>query len=180
MKGNPDDDRPEDDREPAEDARPYMTSHRALTACAREFGRLSAAVGRGAATLAETSGERLDVRVSPDRCVVQLGSAALTLGWLRHTTDAVDLGQLLVIVWRGTIAQRGAYSAERPTHAAANPPKPLWEEAFVASGRDEASWLWRPATADIGGYSSPELADRCLDRLRDAQQTLSPSTARNQ
>jgi hypothetical protein len=112
-------------------------------------------------------------RLSPGRCIVQLGPVALTLTWLRSTIDSVADGDLLVIVWRGEVAPRGEHLPERMTT-----PRPgggpattaLWEEVFVAAGTDEKSWIWQPKGADLGGggggYSSTELAARCVERLR--------------
>lgn len=158
---------PADDNEKA-DFRPYLTSYRALAACTREFARLTTAVERRAATLTLETGDKPDVRLSPDRCVVQLGPVALTLGWLRNTLDSVEQGELLVIVWQGSVARRGAYDPERPAPTSPRVATALWEETFSATGRDEASWLWKPARVDVGGYSSMELADRCVEHLHRA------------
>lgn len=162
---------PAGDRVPM-DFRPYLTSHRALAACTREFARLTTAVGKGAADLTDGVEDKLDVRLSPDRCVVQLGPVALTIGWLRRTLDSVEQGELLIMVWQGAIARRGAYHADRPAPVAPQQATVLWEEAFTAAGTDESSWLWRPADVDVGGYSSSELAERCVERLRRAHVEL--------
>jgi hypothetical protein len=153
------------------DPRPFLSSHRALAVRGREFERLSAAAVSGVAALhalAAEPGEKPVVRRSPDRCLVQFGPVALTVAWLRHTLDTVAEGELLVIVWRGMIAPNGRFGSDLTT-SACTPVRSatvLWEEAFRASATDEASWTWRPTNADIGGYCSAELAERCVERLR--------------
>lgn len=153
--------------------RSFLDTPRALAVRTREFARLTDAVASGAAALWSAGAEERDkpvVRRSPDRCIVQLGPVALTAAWLRSTLDSVAHGELLLIVWRGVIAAPGPYVPDRTT-ARCIPVRSataLWEEVFAAAGTDEASWLWRPADAQIGGLSSADLADRCVARLRQA------------
>jgi hypothetical protein len=162
------------------DPRPFLSSHRALAVRSREFERLTAATVAGVTALHALSAQQIEkpvVRRSPDRCLVQFGPVALTVAWLRHTLDSVAEGELLVIVWLGMIAPRGRFGSDLTT-TACTPVRSatvLWEEAFKASAADEASWLWRPADVDIGGYRSAELAERCVERLRlaDAQSVTS-------
>ena len=148
----------------------FLASHRALAVCSRELGRLTTDVVRGAAMLGAAGVEDKSVeRLSPGRCIVQLGPVALTLTWLRSTIDSVADGDLLVIVWRGAVAPRAEHLPERmttrrqPTAATA-----LWEGVFVAAGTDEASWTWQSKDAGTGGCSSADLAAQCVERLRAA------------
>jgi hypothetical protein len=150
---------------------PFLASHRALAACAREFARLADEITRGVAALpAGTEEEKVTVRRSPDRCIVQLGPVALTIAWLRGNNDAVAAGELLVIVWRGAVAPRSRHQPERP---AAGPSPlgatPLWEQVLAAVGDSEVAWAWQAQGDDaIGRCSSAELAARCVGRLRTA------------
>lgn len=151
--------------------RPFLDSHRALSARTREFGRLTDAVVRGVAALHAASAEpgaEPVVRCSPERCLVQFGPVALTVAWLRRTLDSAAEGELLVIVWRGMITPAGRYLPDRTT-TLCTPVRSatvMWEEVLTAVAADEPSWLWRPTGADIGGYRSVELAERCVERLR--------------
>jgi hypothetical protein len=149
------------------ESRPYLDSHRALAACSREFARLAEDVVNGVAALhAAGVQDEPQVRLSPGRCIVQVGPVALTLAWLRSTLGSVTDGQLLAIVWEGTVAPRAEHHPERT--ATRPPPRPataLWEEVFSAVAASEASWTWQPARADVGGYSSTDLAARCVERL---------------
>jgi hypothetical protein len=150
---------------------PFLASHRALGPCARELARLSDEVVRGVAALTgATAADRVTVRRSPDRCIVQLGPVALTIAWLRGSHDAVAAGELLAIVWRGTVAPRHRQQPERPT-ASAVPigATPLWEEVLTAAGDSEETWSWQADGEDgMGRCSSTELAARCVGRLRAA------------
>jgi hypothetical protein len=146
---------------------PFLASHRALAACAREFARLSNEVLHG---LAESAGpnaeDKVVVRRSPDRCIVQLGPVALTMAWLRNTHDSVATGELLVIGWRGVVAPRQTYQPERPlTGPAPLGATLLWEEVLAAVADSEESWTWQPRGVELGRCSSTELAARCVQRL---------------
>ena len=132
------------------DRPPFLASHRALAICSRELARLAADVVRaaGALSLAGVADKPVE-RVSPGRCIVQLGPVALTLTWLRSTIDTVADGDLLVIGWRGAVAPRGEHLPERMTERTPLlAPVSLWEDVFAAGGTDEASWIWQ-RTIDI-------------------------------
>ncbi|HEX5180514.1 MAG TPA: hypothetical protein VFW04_14350 [Gemmatimonadaceae bacterium] len=148
----------------------FLASHRALAICKHELEMLAENVVRGVAALSGAGVEQKSKeRLSPGRCIVQLGPVALTITWLRSTIDSVADGDLLVIVWHGSVAPRGEHLPERMTSprtlVAATA---LWEEVFVAAGRDQASWVWQPKDASVPGYSSSELALQCVERLRVA------------
>jgi hypothetical protein len=150
---------------------PFLASHRALAACTRELARLADQVVSSTAALSDpASMEKAIVRRSPERCIVQLGPVALTIAWLRGAHDAVDAGELLVIVWRGAVAPRARHQWERPV---AGPAKvgatPLWEQVLTAAGDSEETWAWQPQNGElIGRCSSAELAVRCVGRLHAA------------
>lgn len=169
------------------DSRPFLSSHRAHSVRVREFDRLTEAAVNGVEALAESGAglvERPVVRRSPDRCLIQFGSVALTLAWLRHTLDSVAEGELLVIVWRGIIASPSVNTADLTTMACTpvRSATVLWEEALQAVAIDQPTWLWRPTDTDIGGYRSAELAEQCVERLRLAalactEETQEPRTS---
>lgn len=150
-----------------EHGQPFLSSHRALAVCTREFASLSDEVVRGVSALRGAAAEKPTVRRSPDRCIVQLGPVALTLAWLRANHDAVAEGELLVIVWRGTVAPRNEHRPERPsTGQVPLAATPLWEQVLTATGESEAAWGWQPQGDDeIGCCSSAQLAARCVARL---------------
>jgi hypothetical protein len=153
------------------DADRFMQSHRALGACTREFGRLAEEITSRIEELRNETPDtaEADVRVTPERCIVQLGPVGLTLSWLRSTRDSVAEGRLLVIAWLGTVGRGSARSPERVTAPSGNAsPVALWEQVFVAAGTSEASWQWLPEGGTTGGMGSSELATRCMEPLRAA------------
>jgi len=148
----------------------FLASHRALAVCKHELEQLTAGVVRGVAELA-TAGvdQKSKERLSPGRCIVQLGPVALTITWLRSAIDSVADGDLLVIVWRGAVAPRAEYLPERmTTQRTLVAATAVWEDVFTAAGTDQASWAWQSKDASVNGYSSAELAAQCVERLRVA------------
>ena len=152
----------------------FLTSHRAQSVGAREFGKFTdsvVALTRRAATQAGCEAPTL--RMSPDRCIVQLGPVALTVAWLRNGTDVPAAGQLLCIVWRGVIAPRGEHAPERRGwRQVPATPQSVWEETCLPSATSEATWHWHPESLEREGYASLELASRCIDQLRTALEAL--------
>jgi len=90
----------------------------------------------------------------------------MTMVWLRKGAETVSNGELLLILWRGTIAKSAgepsAYSA-RPRNAV--PPTILWEETLVASTTSESDWTWKTGDVDAQGVTSQVLAERSVRRL---------------
>ena len=149
---------------------PYLATYRALAACTRELARLGEAVADDVAALhSDVIDAKPVVRQSPGRCIVQLGPVALTLAWLRGMPDTAATGELLVIVWRGSVAPPMRNLPERSSAGGAAAATSLWEETFTAAGENEESWAWRPqgGGADTA-VSSAALAARCVERLRAA------------
>lgn len=148
----------------------FLASHRALAVCTREFGKLSDGVVDAVEALAASGAvEKPAVRTMPGRCIVQLGPVALTIAWLRSTLDSVADGQLLVMVWRGSVAPKVTRLPEDQARrgSAAQVPVALLEESLAAAGNDEASWSWR-LSEDVQDFTSAELASRCVALLREA------------
>jgi hypothetical protein len=164
---------------PTDDIRgSFITSHRAANACARELARLHGAIADGlAAWGAGTPAGGAEpgladapvVRRTPGRCLVQVGPVALTIAWLQRAQGTVADGELLVVVWRGSVAVQTMRGFERTAdRVGASSAVPVWERVFVASADSEAAWAWVPAgTADVT-LSSTALADQCIERLRAA------------
>jgi hypothetical protein len=150
---------------------PFLASHRALAACARELNRLGDEVVRGATMVSDAgAAERPTVRRSPERCIVQMGPVALTIAWLRGSQDTVAAGELLAIVWHGAVAPRTRHQPERPTKGPAPlGATPLWEQVLTATGESEIAWAWNAKDRhELGPCSSSELAARCVGHLRSA------------
>ena len=146
----------------------FIDSHRARSACGRELARLREEVARRVTMLSGNEEMEAVVRSSPDRYIVQLGPVALSVAWLRSRFDTVSDGELLVIVWQGTVARRAAPLPEKPREKASTTATVLWEEIVSAAAENEESWRWRPSAEKTLGFTSDELAERCVDQLRRA------------
>lgn len=151
----------------------FLTSHRAQSVGAREFTKLAESVVALAKRCATGYGCEAPVtRLSPDRCIVQLGPVALTVAHIRTGNDVPPGGQLLAIIWHGTIAPRGDHVPERNgARRVPPPPVSVWEESAVVSAAAESSWHWHPNGIDSAGYTSVELAERCVVQLQGAFET---------
>jgi hypothetical protein len=148
----------------------FLTSHRAVSVCARELSRFGDALVAAATDYTREHGLTAPtVRRAPDRCIVQLDGVALTATWLRNGTDSPFGGELLVMIWRGTIAPRGDHLPERlgARHVPV-PPVEIWESSFVASAASESTWCWCAEHGASDHADSHELAARCIARLVDA------------
>jgi len=148
----------------------FLTSHRAIAACAREFGQLAQVVSERATDLRQELQveDEVAIRLSPERCIVHVGPVAITVAWLRGPMDSLLDGRLMIIAWRGTIARRQftelpARRGTAPTQTAVS----LWEEVYVASA-DEHSWEWQDEADASRRYRSAELAERAIAKLRAA------------
>jgi hypothetical protein len=147
----------------------YAASYRANSACARELTRLHDAVADGLAAWCGGTDEKPVVRRSPARCLVQVGPVALTLAWLQSGHGTVADGELLVVVWRGSVAvaSRSPRGFERAgDRAGASCATSLWEQVYMVDASSEEAWGWAPVGGDA--LSSVALADQCVERLRAA------------
>jgi hypothetical protein len=147
---------------------PFLSTPRALAPCTREFARLSASIAEiVAASLGGNVPDKIVIRQEPERCIVQVGSAAaLTVAWIRNNRDTVAEGELLVILWRGMVAPSLRHQPERAAPAALLTATAISETVFVAEASSEADWGWRPLDAPGDRYSSMNLAHSLVDRLR--------------
>src|SRR2546430_8010757 len=151
----------------------FLASHRAIAVCAREFGRLAEEVADRGSTLCNelAIAEPPEMRQTPGRCIVQMGPIAVTTAWLRGPLDSLADGRLMAIAWHGTIVRRGfrerpeRNDAPRATQTAVS----VWEDTYVASAEDEASWRCK-SEVDAARYASGELAALLMDQARAAWQ----------
>jgi hypothetical protein len=150
------------------DAKPFLATHRAASVCTREVDRVCEGLVLGVRGLhAENLGEKPVVRRSPGRCIVQFGPVAITVTWLRGQLDTVEGGELLVVVWQGSVAPPREHHPERVvTERARSSAQVLWEQSFRPFAPNEGVWEWVPAGAPSKGLTSSELVARCAEQLR--------------
>ncbi len=145
----------------------FLATHRGQAAFAREYARLITAILADVGQITRNDPALVPViRQSPERCIVQLGPVAMTMVWLRKGAEATANGELMLMLWRGTIAPRSGdpteYSARRRVVV---PPTILSEETFVAFAVSETAWTWRSGASDADGVSSITLAEQSVRRL---------------
>ena len=148
----------------------FLTSHRAHAAATREFGRVTSALVEALRQVARSRGDGApDVRMAPNRCIVQLGPLAMTVTHLQTASARPAGGQVLAILWQGQIAARGDHVPER-LHARVVPPPPVsvWEESYDPEAESESSWHWCPLSAHERRLTSVELAGQCEAAVRAA------------
>jgi hypothetical protein len=110
-------------------------------------------------TRAARAEERIEQHRLPNGCVLQASNAALSVSWLPNRDHDHSLGELQIIVWRGTVSQRGA--TPNPNGATIVDELHLVPETPIG---DECVWL----AADGTLYTSVALSVKCATMLEEA------------
>jgi|SRR5690348_10868346 len=156
---------------------PFLSTPRALGACAREFSRLSDHIADLVVGSLGTDRDKIDVRRSPERCIIQVGGSALTVAWIRNSRDSIAEGELLIILWRGTVAPSHRHRPERASEPAQLSATPVDEWVFFAEASCETDWVWRSRDDAAGRYSSSYLAGLVVEHLRTDYDALGAASA---
>jgi hypothetical protein len=150
---------------------PFLKTHRAITACARELEALAdAAVAEVDAWHSTGIADKPTARRSPKRCVIQVGPVALSITWLPSVGGDIATGELLVVVWHGILGPRPDYHFER---VSSGPPpsaaREVWQRVLHPGVVGADSWRWLEDGQEAAhGQTGAQLAARCVDALRDA------------
>ncbi len=97
---------------------------------------------------------------TPTGCVLQAAAAAVTVSWFADAASDAPLGELRIVVWRGTVTRRGApRSRKGATTVAELVLRPIEPTA--------GGCLWQ--ATDGTQYDTTSLAAKCLRLL--AEQT---------
>ena len=114
-----------------------------------------------------TRGEQIRLPIeqhrTPTGCVLQAPSAAVSVSWFAEAAPDAELGELHVIVWRGTVSRRGS----RPERATM-----VKELVLRPIERPLIDCLWR--AADGTEYDTSALAAHCV-ALLEAQMRDNPN-----
>ena len=150
---------------------PFLNTQRSLSVAAREFARLGDCLADSlASAFPEAMHGQPDLRRSPDRCIIQVGRAAVTIAWIRTRRDSGE-SELLIIHWRGMVAPIIKQQFERARELTLTA-TPLSESVYFAEATCEADWMWRSREEPVRRYSSPFLAGVIVDRLRADHETI--------
>jgi hypothetical protein len=101
---------------------------------------------------------------TPSGCVLQATEAAVSVSWFAEAATDAALGELHVVVWRGTVTRRGAPKSRKgATIVAELVLRPIEPSA------DDCLWLATDGTR----YNTASLAAQCLKLL---EEQVSPAT----
>lgn len=107
-----------------------------------------------------TRGERIRLPIeqhrTPAGCVLQAATAAVSVSWFPEAAPDAALGELRVIVWRGTVSRRGS-RRESATM--------VKEVVLHPLERPPEDCLWR--ATDGTEYDTSALAAYCIALLED-------------
>lgn len=95
---------------------------------------------------------------TPSGCVLQAPKAALTVSWFAPAGGDKGLGELRIIVWRGTVSRRGGSSRNKGATV-------VRELTFRPIERPTTPEVWRDEQGEA--LDTPSLAARCLALLKD-------------
>ena len=117
-------------------------------------------------TRSERPPAALQLHRTPTGCVLQRRDCAVSISWLADESGGggggggggQKLGELFIVVWRGTVARRGA---TRHTKGATI----VSELSLHPIHPPERGFLWR--ASDGTEYDTDSLVARCLTLLRD-------------
>ncbi|MGH7626393.1 MAG: hypothetical protein ACREOJ_13885 [Gemmatimonadaceae bacterium] len=134
-------------------------AYKAASAAQRELRTLIAEIERRVAEARDViPGVALDMRHTPERCVVQADGVAVSASWLHRAANASDDGKLLVLEWDGTVTFPGE-AARAGRHAT------VVREQVLLLEQAGSDWHWRAEDAPTRQYSSADLAALCVQLL---------------
>ena len=103
---------------------------------------------------------------TPNGCVLQAADCAVSVSWFPEESRGGRLGELHVLVWKGTVARRGATSAKKGA-------KMLTEYVLHPIEPPVGDCLWR--ATDGSQYDTASLAAKCLALLQE--QVIPPAVS---
>ena len=106
--------------------------------------------------------ERIAVPVeqhrTPNGCVLQAPTAAVSVSWFPDADEDSALGELDVVVWRGVVSRRGAPPRREGAKIAG-------ELTLRPVEEPSGGFAWRSADGKI--YDTDALAAKCLELLEE-------------
>ena len=109
-----------------------------------------------------TRGDALRLPVEQSRtlqgCVMQAPSAAVSVSWFAGSPSEKTLGELHIVVWRGTLSQRGSASRHKGATI-------VQEFVFLPIEKPTDAKVWR--RTDGPEFDTPAVAEFCLALLKE-------------
>jgi hypothetical protein len=98
---------------------------------------------------------------TPNGCILQSDTAALSVSWYAQADDQNRVGELQIVLWRGVVSRRGGAKTSTPAEI-------VRQEVVNPIERpvDESVWCSRDGTL----YSTEALAAHCLSLLEQQMQ----------
>lgn len=96
----------------------------------------------------------------PSRCILQGADQALSVSWFPAGADDVALGEMLVIVWDGTVALPGS------ARQVSVDPVAKHQLLLHPEERDDGAWSWRGPEGGSPDFDCEELATYCRAQLQ--------------
>jgi hypothetical protein len=93
---------------------------------------------------------------TPTGCVLQAADSAISVSWIAAAANDTGLGELHIVVWRGTVARRGATRHQKGATIVA-------ELSLRPVEPPTANCLWQ--ATDGTRYDAASLAAKCLELL---------------
>lgn len=101
----------------------------------------------------------IELRRTPDRCVIQGEASAVSVSWFAPRLGEASAGELQIISWSGTVTMPGAPA--RPGNTA----KMDRVHVFHLTRADGGGWCWRGEGRNEPVYSSEDLIAFCTKLL---------------
>ena len=100
--------------------------------------------------------EPIEAHRSPNGCILQAENAALTVTWYADAADQDRVGELQIMLWRGTVSRRGGADVRTPAEV-------IRQEVLMPIEQPTDESIWRSREGLV--YSTPALAAYCLKLL---------------
>jgi len=118
-----------------------------------------------------TRSERAPTQIEPYRtpsgCVLQAPTAALSVAWHPGAASSTDLGQMHIVLWRGSVTRRGGGVARENASVIRE-----WTLRPVELSPDGARWR---GDGDDVVFDAQALADHCLALLKEQMHADDPT-----
>jgi hypothetical protein len=101
---------------------------------------------------------------SPNGCILQAETAALSVTWYSEAEDQDRVGELQIILWQGTVSRRGAAQSRTPATL-------IRQEVLNPIEHPADESVWRSTDGTL--FSTADLIAHCVELLEQQIQATS-------